>query len=101
MEIKTIKRPWIKEAKHGKRYNPNPFYQSSEWKTIRARKLQQSHFCECENCTGKMVRAEMVDHRIPISQGGSPTDMSNLQSMTNKCHNAKSAREKNAKYSKQ
>jgi len=100
MKIESIKRPWEKQGKYGKRYNPDPFYQSNEWKTIRARKLSMSPYCECENCKGKNIKAEMVDHIIPISQGGSPTDMNNLQSMRNRCHHRKSAIEKNAKYSK-
>jgi 5-methylcytosine-specific restriction protein A len=100
MIIKEVKRFWIKEAKHGKRYSPNPFYQSQGWKRIRAAKLQKDPYCECDACKGKKAPAEMVDHKIPISLGGSPTDMSNLQSMTNNCHNAKSAKEKNEKYRK-
>lgn len=100
MIISEVKRPWIKESKHGKRYNINPFYNSGEWKRIRARKLEMSPFCECEKCIGKKVKAEMVDHLQPISQNGSPTDMNNLRSMTNRCHAKKSAKEKNTKYAK-
>src|SRR5690242_2073611 len=98
MKIETISRPWQKKASHGTRYNPNPFYHSQEWKRIRAIKLQQSPYCECDKCNGKKIIANTVDHITPISLGGSPTDTNNLMSMTSSCHNAKSAREKNVKY---
>lgn len=61
-----------------------------------------SPYCECPDCVGKKVIADMVDHRIPIELGGNELDINNLQSMRNHpCHDRKRAREKNAKYSKQ
>lgn len=100
MQIKSIKRPWAKQYNQGNRYNPDPFYQSSEWKKIRARKLEMNPFCECEKCKGKKVKAEMVDHILEIKLGGSRTDMSNLMSLTNRCHAKKSAKTKNRLYAK-
>lgn len=100
MEIKSIKRPWAKQYNQGNRYNPDPWYNSSEWKTIRARKLEMNPYCECEQCKGKKIKAECVDHPIPIKEGGSRTDMSNLMSLTLKCHARKSAEDKNRLYAK-
>lgn len=99
MIIQSIKRPWQKHNQ-GTRYNPDPFYHTREWKSIRKAKLRQDPYCECPDCKGKKIPATMVDHITPIKQGGSRTEMSNLQSMTDSCHAKKSAREKNEKYRK-
>jgi len=110
MEIKSISRPWLKQVKQGTRYNPDKFYQSREWKTTRASFIAsepliqlppihnipyQNKFCvECWK-KGKIVDMQMVDHKDRIRAGGSKTDYTNLQSMCNKCHAAKSANERN------
>jgi 5-methylcytosine-specific restriction endonuclease McrA len=98
MEIKYIPRPWEKKVNQGVRYAPDGWYQSKEWKQIRAAYLAANPFCECDEHKGKKVKAEMVDHIKPIKQGGSRTDWANLQALTNKCHFAKSARDKNELY---
>ena len=36
----------------------------------------------------------MVDHIKPINKGGSKLDIDNLQSLCNRCHALKSAKEK-------
>lgn len=101
MEIKTIKRPWMKSTSQGSTYTDTSFYRSKQWRDLRARKLQINPYCECEDCKGKRVPADMVDHITPIEQGGSALDINNLQSMRNHpCHDRKRAREKNAKYKK-
>lgn len=87
----------------GKTYkHPGSFdYTSPAWRKLRADKLRINPFCECPDCAGKKVRADMVDHIIPIELGGDPYAMSNLQSMRNHpCHDRKRAREKNEKYAK-
>lgn len=102
MEIKSIRRPWIKSTvSQGRTYTDTSFYRSTPWRNKRAEKLRISPYCECSDCIGKKVLADMVDHIIPIEQGGDPLAMSNLQSMkSHPCHDRKRAREKNAKYSK-
>jgi 5-methylcytosine-specific restriction protein A len=101
MEIKTIKRPWINNTSQGRTYTNTSFYTTAPWRALRARKLQISPYCECPDCVGKKVPADMVDHIIPIEQGGAALDINNTQSMRNHpCHDRKRAREKNAKYSK-
>lgn len=77
-------------------------YTSPAWRNKRAEKLRISPDCECPDCVGKNVPADMVDHIKRIEEGGDPYAMSNLQSMRNHpCHDRKRAREKNEKYSKQ
>lgn len=97
MEIKNIRRPWEKKMNQGTRNRgeEDKFYHTSEWKRVRASYLAAHPHCECDECKGKRVSADMVDHKIRIKAGGSKTDWSNLQSLTNKCHAKKSAKEAN------
>lgn len=69
------------------------FYKSPEW--IRARKLQLQSHPLCAEClkNGKYTKATMVDHIVPIKQGGSKFDSENLQSLCWACHSRKSAEE--------
>jgi hypothetical protein len=76
-------------------------YTNPRWRGLRARKLTANPYCECTDCEGKMVKADMVDHKVRIEDGGAPYEWDNLQSMRNHpCHDRKRAREKNAKYKK-
>lgn len=101
MKIESIQRPWQKSTSQGKTYTDTSFYRSAAWRSLREIKLRQSPYCECGDCKGKKVPADMVDHIIPIELGGDPLNLNNLQSMRNHpCHDRKRAREKNAKYSK-
>src|SRR5215207_2311704 len=60
------------------------FYKSREWNLLRARVLKYSPMCvQC----GK--QAEVVDHIIPISQGGERLSPLNLQPLCSACHNSK------------
>lgn len=69
------------------------FYQSAEWKALRKRKLQLNPLCE-ECCRqGKLTKATMVDHIVPVKQGGAALDIDNLQSLCWSCHSRKSAEE--------
>lgn len=83
-------------AKANKRYNNtkrNPiyqqFYQSSEWKTLRAVKLSQSGYL-CEDCKNDGIIALAVDvhHIVPISvDWDKRLDTDNLKCLCVQCHN--------------
>ncbi len=89
---KTVQRPWMPErgTQEGRLHPNNKFYQSKAWRDLRAVKLDQ--FPLCEECQRKGITtlAQMVDHIVPINQGGAPLDMENLQSLCHPCHNRKS-----------
>lgn len=91
MQIKSIKRPWIKNTRYqGARNNDTSFYRTPEWRRTRRLFLQLNPICViCGN------PAQMVDHKVRILDGGGKHDYDNLQAMCNKCHAAKSARESN------
>lgn len=65
------------------------FYSSTDWRKARAWKLKHTPICEI--C--RMDNATMVDHIVPIKQGGAGLDPNNLQSLCQSCHNRKTARE--------
>ncbi|MBZ7939675.1 MULTISPECIES: HNH endonuclease [Campylobacter] len=64
------------------------FYNSSEWRKLRTIFINKNPFCF--NC-GKL--AKIVDHIIPIKQGGNRLNQDNLQSLCIKCHNEKTKKE--------
>jgi len=101
MNIPEIKRPWMKSTSQGRTYTDTSFYRTSAWRELRARKLKQDPYCECPDCKGKRIPADMVDHIQRIEDGGAALDINNLQSMRNHpCHDRKRANEKNEKYKK-
>ena len=103
MQINQISVPWNKKKSQGRVYKTaSTFdYTNSRWRALRAEKLRINPYCECDECKGNKVPADMCDHIIPIEQGGDPYDINNLQSMRNHpCHDRKRAREKNEKYKK-
>ena len=102
MKIESIKRPWIKGTQ--RRYNPDPFYQSQEWKRTKqgfklsvttlpdGRPVSNTMCIECYK-QGIVKPMHTVDHIVRIKDGGSRTDYSNLQSLCESCHAKKSAKE--------
>ena len=69
------------------------FYNSMAWRMARKRHLNNSPFCvECLK-VGKATKATMVDHIIPIKQGGDTFSPDNLQSLCWSCHGRKSIEE--------
>jgi 5-methylcytosine-specific restriction protein A len=68
------------------------FYDKRAWRD-RIRKDQLARHPLCERCLamGRVVAAEHVDHRIPISKGGSERDPENLASLCAPCHSQKTA----------
>ncbi|WP_257399138.1 HNH endonuclease [Campylobacter lari] len=64
------------------------FYYSVEWKKLRSSFINDNPFCfKC----GRF--AKIVDHVIPIRQGGEKLNVTNLQSLCMTCHNKKTKEE--------
>lgn len=69
------------------------FYHSKAWKRLRQNFLVEHPFCcECMKA-GKLIKAVVVDHVIPIRQGGPALDENNLQALCASCHGSKSIKE--------
>lgn len=69
------------------------FYNTAEWRFFRKRQLAERPLCEECLKAGRRTKATMVDHIVPIKQGGEKFAPSNLQSLCWSCHSRKSAEE--------
>jgi len=93
-----IKRPWHKDKKVSAvtrtKNNNRKVYDSSMWRNkVRPAKLKNTPFCEFCDVEGRLTEAKEVDHIKPISEGGEPFELYNLQSLCVSCHAKKSAKE--------
>ena len=69
----------------------NPFYGTARWQKFRNRYRKQHPLCEMCLKSGLTVKAELVDHIIPIKKGGAKLDPNNTQSLCRICHARKTA----------
>jgi 5-methylcytosine-specific restriction protein A len=67
----------------------NRFYQRKAWKSVRALQLQLEPLCRQCRKQGKLTAASIVDHVLPITEGGAELDLNNLQSLCKPCHERK------------
>ena len=85
----STKHNWGKQSHSNKE-----FYNSRAWRKNRAEYIYQNPFDEWELKKGRKVIGEIVDHIIPITQGGDKFAFSNLQTLTKKNHNIKTQQDK-------
>jgi 5-methylcytosine-specific restriction protein A len=69
------------------------FYQSKDWRVLRTAVLRESPLCLACKSHGRLVAAGVVDHVVPLKDGGARFDRANLQPLCVSCHNRKTARE--------
>jgi len=82
-----------------KHYNKNlrenqDFYNSKEWRELRAWYVKKHPLCVTCRENGIAKPVQIVDHIVEIKDGGSLLCVTNLMSMCNLHHNAKTATEK-------
>jgi 5-methylcytosine-specific restriction protein A len=89
-------KPISKQAKTNKQYSnglAGNFYSSSAWLKLRNYKRLLNPICEsCENL-GLIIPFNTIDHIKPISEGGEPLDLNNLQTLCRQCHAIKTGKE--------
>jgi len=69
-------------------------YSTAAWQRLRRLKLKHQPCCEACLGRGWIEPASVVDHRVPISAGGSPyPPLEGLCSLCVPCHNGKSGSE--------
>ena len=99
-KIPKSKRPfWTKAAKTKqppKKSRNQDFYNSTEWRKLRAKKFSMTPLCEACEKLGLVVVGTQIDHIQSISTGGAPLCLSNLQTLCYSCHGRKSAKEQKA-----
>lgn len=67
-------------------------YSTSQWQKLREYKKHRSPLCEECLRHGVTTPAVLVDHIVPIDDGGAPFELDNLQSLCAACHNRKHAK---------
>lgn len=83
-----------RKAQSGRKTDNSKFYQSRQWRKVRALFVSLNPLCvKCEE-RGLVVPVAEVDHIKPIRLGGAEFDFENLQSLCKSCHARKSASEK-------
>lgn len=94
--LDSVKRPWVVERKPFERtvYSNSKFYNSRTWRKLRRSFLDENPLCVTCEANGEVTPATVADHIVPINKGGAELDVSNLQPMCARCHNAKSAKDK-------
>lgn len=108
MKIEHIRRPW--EKKTQTRYNDRSFYHTHEWKALRDKhragftdvngyRLSNIYCVECYKESKMKLPGSIADHIVQRENGGKD-ELSNLQTLCSTHHNAKSAKEGNAKHKK-
>ena len=60
---------------------------------MRAAFLREHPLCGVCAARGRVVPAVVVDHAVPLKDGGARFDAAGLQSLCISCHNRKTARE--------
>ena len=76
--------------KYGRDDFSKSFYSTPAWRSVRRRQLDAEPYCaECFK-EGRIVKASIVDHIVPIKEGGAKYDPKNLQSLCWSCHSRKS-----------
>ncbi|UCE05176.1 MAG: HNH endonuclease [bacterium] len=75
-----------KRLKPGSDKQVDPFYGSIRWKRFRAYYIKRHPFCEMCLEQGLPILGEIVDHIIPIREGGQKLSSDNAQSLCRKCH---------------
>jgi len=93
IKTQNIKSPWIKERKQFEgidKKSYNEIYNTRKWQRFSMNYRKRNPLCrECER-RGIIKATALVDHIIPINQGGKIWDEENLQPLCHECHNKKS-----------
>ena len=63
----------------------------ARWVKLRLFHLQGAPLCRRCAAQGRVTAADLVDHIVPIADGGAVLDEENLQSLCRRCHDAKTA----------
>ena len=85
--------PRPKPPPSAKRRRTNRFYNTKAWRETR-RDVLERHL-GCEQCArlGLLTPATEVDHIVPLSRGGDPYALDNLQALCRPCHSRKTRRD--------
>ena len=94
MPSKPVKKTYTPKERVQQSWNSTDFnYSSASWIKLRnyARKLHPL----CAECVKYdiLTPTKIIDHIKPISKGGEPYDINNLQGLCESCHNSKTRKQ--------
>lgn len=78
------------KPQEGRTVDNSKFYNSTIWRKVSMQYRNKHPLCEVSE---QPTPADVVDHLIPISQGGAKLDPKNLMAMSHEKHNKKSGME--------
>lgn len=81
------RKPWARDARH-----EDKRVRGRKGQRIRRRVLEEEPLCRMCLAEGRTSASVVVDHVVPLSQGGSD-DRANKQGLCDPCHDAKTQRE--------
>jgi 5-methylcytosine-specific restriction protein A len=89
------KRPWKSDRQPRQDKRADPFYTSTAWRKLRNQYIATQPICEHCKQAGNYKAAKVVDHIAPRKQRPElELDWDNLQSLCQRCHQQKTAKEK-------
>jgi 5-methylcytosine-specific restriction protein A len=74
-----------------------PFYQSAEWKELRAYCVARARGI-CQHCGSGIKGRAFADHIRELRDGGAALDSANVQVLCAACHNRKTAAERTRRH---
>lgn len=96
---RTTKYKWLRQYKDtSKSYSESKYaklYNTTQWRRLRLIHLKDNPLCVMCKENNRVTAGKVVDHIKPVSEGGSFTDTKNLQTLCDKHHRIKSAKETN------
>jgi 5-methylcytosine-specific restriction protein A len=94
--VMPSKPPQKQYAKVGQQYSRGAvgnFYSSAAWIKLRNYKRLINPICEHCIKVNLITPFHTIDHIKPISEGGEPLDLNNLQTLCRQCHAIKTGKE--------
>lgn len=94
----TTKYKWIRQIKKDNKiisYSKPEYrkiYNSQRWRKLRAEYIKHNPLCVICKKDNRITEAKVVDHVKEIADGGDVWNVSNLQSLCDRCHRVKTAR---------
>ena len=94
MKRKKVNRKWVIKSSGKRLRDDSKFYNSYKWRKFRKNYIMNNPVCVMCEREGIIREADVVDHIIPIRQGGKRFDKNNLQSLCKRHHDVKSGKDR-------
>ena len=89
-----VNRPWVVKSSGKRLKDDSKFYNSWAWRKFRKSYIERNPLCVMCEAEGIVTPAQIVDHIIPMRQGGAKFDENNLQSLCKHHHDVKSGKDR-------